>query len=322
MSSSRLHKHLVEAWQITMNWQKIRWFNFWWSLIDTIILSITLIYQLGHVSLDIMEKKSEFFLWLRDVTVDLIGEHRITLISSVVFVGMTYFLVNFLIKNIFNAGLIYLIKAYNNKSERDYSNGRALAFGWWKSVKLAEYHSLLFWSKPVYIFYIFFWGYQFLEANWSLIATIAVIFMIALIVTRFIFEYARYYIITENKGVFESLGLSLTMTLENISITWRIFLSLILVYIRELILLVGIFTLPFVMSWLVALGLWPVFLQGVILIIGLVYLIFLIIVSAMNSTIELFVESLWYAVFRENLGQSHSDSHAHHQPPNHHSEHH
>ncbi len=45
------------------------------------------------------------------------------------------------------------------------------------------------------------------------------------------------------------------MTLENIGITLRIFVSLILVYIREIILLIGIFTLPFIMSWLVALGL-------------------------------------------------------------------
>lgn len=117
--------------------------------------------------------------------------------------------------------------------------------------------------------------------------------------------------------MFESLGLSLTMTLENIGVTGRIFLSLILVYVREIILLVGIFTLPFVISGLVALGLGPVFLQGVFVIIGLVYLLFLIIVSAMNSTIELFVETLWYSVFRENL--RHSDTtHAHNHDSHHH----
>lgn len=319
MSSSRLHNHLSEAWKVTLNGQKIRWFNFWWSLIDTIILSITLIYQIGHISLDVMGKESEFFSWLRENTTTLIGDHRMTLISSVLVVGVIYFLINFLIKNIFNAGLIYLIRAYNNQNEREYRGIRAFAFWWRKSVKLAEYHSLLFWSKPVYIVYIFFWGYQFLEANWTLISIIAGIFLVALGVTRFIFEYARYYIIAENKWVFESLGLSLTMTMENISTTGRIFLSLILVYVREIILLVGIFTLPFVMSWLVALGLGPVFLQGAFLIIGLVYLAFLIIVSAMNSTIELFVESLWYSVFRENL--MHSDAVNHSGQP-HHSHHH
>jgi hypothetical protein len=104
------------------------------------------------------------------------------------------------------------------------------------------------------------------------------------------------------------------MTMENIGITLRIFFSLILVYVREIILLVGIFALPFIMSWLIAMGLWPVFLQGVFLILGLVYLLFLIIVSAMNSTIELFVETLWYSVFRENLGQAepHHPTHSKH----------
>lgn len=298
-----------------MNWQKIRWFNFWWSLIDTIILSITLIYQIGHVSLGVMDKKSDFISWVVNFTSGFVGKHEITVLSGLLIIGAIYFLINFLVKNIFNAGLIYLIRAYTNKNEHEYRSMRAFTFGWKKSVKLAEYHSLLFWSKPVYIIYIFFWGYQFLDANWNLIISIAIIFLIALALTRFMFEYARYYIITENKWVFESLGLSLTMTMENVGITLRIFLSLILVYVREIILLVGIFALPFIMSWLVAMGLWPVFLQGVFLILGLVYLLFLIIVSAMNSTIELFVETLWYSVFRENLGQvepSHATHSKHH----------
>lgn len=58
--------------------------------------------------------------------------------------------------------------------------------------------------------------------------------------------------------------------------------------------------LPFLLSWLVTLGLADVFLQGVFVVIGLVYLTFLIIVSAMNSVIEIFIESLWYSVFLEN----------------------
>lgn len=132
---------------------------------------------------------------------------------------------------------------------------KAFTFGWRKSVKLAEYQTLLFWSKPVYIFYIFFYGYRFLEGNWGVISVIAGVFLIILIVTRFFFEYARYFIILEDRGVFESLGLSMTMAIENMPQTARLFLSLVLVYIREIVLLIGIFMLPFLMSWLIALGL-------------------------------------------------------------------
>ncbi len=87
------------------------------------------------------------------------------------------------------------------------------------------------------------------------------IFVVALVITRFLFEYARYYIMLNNVGVFEALGLSLSMTLENVNVTLRIFISLLVVYLREIILLFSIFLLPFIMSWLVALGLGPVFLQ-------------------------------------------------------------
>lgn len=104
------------------------------------------------------------------------------------------------------------------------------------------------------------------------------------------------------------------MAIENIGITIRLFFSLILVYFREVILLIGIFFFPFLMSWLVALGLGPIFLQGVFIVLGLVYFSFLIIVSAMNSVIEIFVESLWFSVFRENNAshKSHGHSTSHH----------
>jgi hypothetical protein len=273
------------------------------------MLSWTLIYQIGYIWLDIMQQTSDFFTWLRELATSIIGAHWVPFISSMIVIWILYFLMNFLVKNVFNAGLIHLIRAYNNQNEREYRIMSALTFWWKRSVKLAEYHSLLFWSKPVYIFYIFFWWYRFLDANWTLIGVIAIGFILILAMTRFLFEYAKYFIIVQDSGIFEALGLSLTMTIENIGITFRIFFSLILVYLREIVLLVGIFILPVIMSWFVAFGLAPIFLQGVFIILGLVYLVFLIIVSAMNSVIELFVESLWYSVFRENLGQ---DTHAHH----------
>jgi len=141
--------------------------------------------------------------------------------------------------------------------------------------------------------------------------------MILLAVTRLLFEYARYYIIVNDSGVFEALGLSLIMTMENLGVTLRLFLSLILVYSREFVLLIAIFFLPFLMSWLLALGLSHIFLQGVFVLLGLVYLLFLIIVSAMNSVIEIFVESLWFSVFRENSVSHTPDPHVSHHSPHH-----
>lgn len=105
------------------------------------------------------------------------------------------------------------------------------------------------------------------------------------------------------------------MAIENFGTTLRLFFSLVLVYLREIILLFGIFFFPFLMSWLVASGLGPIFLQGVFVILGLVYFAFLIIVSAMNSVIEIFVESLWFSVFCAN--NESLTSHGHHTSSHH-----
>ncbi len=318
MHSSLLHNHITEAWKLTLNGQKIRRFNFIGSFLDTLILSITLIWQIGYIWLEVLGQSSAFFSWVRNFWLSFFWDHRATVIWGVIIIGFAYFLVNFLIKNIFNAGLVHLIRAYLTQNERQYHTMPAFVFGWRKSIKLAEYHTILFWSKPVYIVYIFFWGFRFLDANWTIIISAAVIFWVILFITRLLFEYARYYIITEDTGVFEALWLSLTMGIENITITLRIFISLIFVYVREIILIAGIFFLPFIVSWLIALGLSSVFLQGVLIVIGLVYFIFLIIVSAMNSVIEVFVESLWYSVFRSNLQTSESQAHHGHSHSNHH----
>lgn len=66
MHSSPLHKHLENAWKLTSTAKKIRHFNFFGSFIDTVILSGTLIYQIGYVWLDVMGRKSDFFSWIRD----------------------------------------------------------------------------------------------------------------------------------------------------------------------------------------------------------------------------------------------------------------
>ena len=311
MNSSPLHRHFLDAWKLTTHAVKIRRFNFFGSLIDTFILSEILLIQISHVWLDVLGRSSEFFSWVRETALLILwGGHRMTWIGGVLVLGLFYFLATFVLKNMFNAGLIYLIKSYTDRDEKSYKTLKAVTFWWRKSVKLAEYHSLLFWSKPVYVAYIFGWGYSLLDGNWTLISLIALVFMCVLIVTRFFFEYARYFIIVQDEWVFSALGLSLTIAIENFGMTVRLFFSLILVYLRELVLLVGIFFFPFLMSWLVALGLGPIFLQGVFVILGLVYFSFLIIVSAMNSVIEIFVESLWFSVFREN-NSSHA-SHSHH----------
>jgi len=72
MNSSLIHNHLLDAWKLTTHAIKIRRFNFFGSLIDTLILSEILLIQISHVWLDILGKSSQFFSWVRDTGLNIL----------------------------------------------------------------------------------------------------------------------------------------------------------------------------------------------------------------------------------------------------------
>lgn len=129
MNSSLPHNALERAWQLSMHATKIRRFNFFGSLLDTLILSQVIVSQVGYLWLDVMGKSSDFFTWVRQFSIDVLGSPQGTSwVIGLVFVGLVYFLVNFFFKNIFNAGLVYLIQAYNNRDKKKYRTMKAFTF--------------------------------------------------------------------------------------------------------------------------------------------------------------------------------------------------
>ncbi len=51
-----------------------------------------------------------------------------TFLGSLIVLGIFYFLATFVLKNIFNAGLIYLIQAYTHRDEKSYKTMKAFTF--------------------------------------------------------------------------------------------------------------------------------------------------------------------------------------------------
>ncbi len=51
-----------------------------------------------------------------------------TWIGGVIIFGVFYFLATFVLKNMFNAGLIFLIKAYTDRDEKSYRTLKAVTF--------------------------------------------------------------------------------------------------------------------------------------------------------------------------------------------------
>lgn len=133
-----------------------------------------------------------------------------------------------------------------------------------------------------------------------------------------LFSYARFFIIFEHKKALEALSLSVRMALENLDITFHLYFTLLLVYIRTFITAIIFIVFPFVISGLftyVTIS----WLQIVsISILSILFFALLIFVSHLNSVLEIFVETIWYNAYKENkkhfeaINDGHGNDHGHH----------
>ena len=79
--------------------------------------------------------------------------------------------------------------------------------------------------------------------------------MIIVAVVAVLFAYTRFFIVLEKKSLFQALGASMEMTITYLDTTLKLFLSLILVYVRLVIVVVAMLILPSLIGAVIALEL-------------------------------------------------------------------
>lgn len=126
------------------------------------------------------------------------------------------------------------------------------------------------------------------------------VYLVIITVIAILFAYTRFFIVLEKKPVFKAMGKSMEMAITHLDTTIKLFLSLILVYARLIIVVIGILLLPSIIGAVVALELAQIWATLSFVVIGLVYVAFLIIVAHINSILEIFIETLWFSFYMEN----------------------
>jgi hypothetical protein len=133
-----------------------------------------------------------------------------------------------------------------------------------------------------------------------------------------LFSYARFFIIFENKKALESLSLSVRMALTNLEITFHLYFTLLLVYIRTFVTALIFIVFPFIISALftyVTISLLQIISIGILSVLFIALLIF---ISHLNSVVEIFVEAIWYNAYRENKKHFEAGESNHHEEKSHH----
>jgi uncharacterized protein YacL len=133
-------------------------------------------------------------------------------------------------------------------------------------------------------------------------------------------------VIFENKRAIESLSASTSLALRNIAITGRLYFTMILLYLRTIVIAVIFLVIPFLISSVLAflpiIGL-KLFFLVIFVVIAVILFIFIV---HLNSTLEIFVEATWYEAYmlckseekaNKNKETDHDDNNATHGQDNH-----
>jgi hypothetical protein len=115
-----------------------------------------------------------------------------------------------------------------------------------------------------------------------------------------LFAYTRFFIIFEGDRAFQAMGKSVRMALDNLEVTFRLYFTLLLVYVRTILTVIAFIVFPLAISAILTyVTVAFVKIVAVSLVTGMV-LFFLGFVSHLNSVLEIFVESLWYRAWKDN----------------------
>lgn len=285
---------VAPAWKLINQASLIKKFNFLPSFFSTLILSVIVTYQSAITAVMVLHTQGAFFSWVLSETGSL------AFWETVAAVVVAFVLVEMLI-TVYEGGLLSLVRAFCQRQDARYTYLHGLAAGLRSFLPVLEFDAFTKMFHPLTIAtsYIFLLRIIGVEYVWLITAFALPYCLVAVVINVFI-SYARFFIVFEGKGLFAALSASTGMALEHLGTTMRLFLSMLLVYVRIVLIVAGILLFPVVatalFTWLGSgLASWLA-----LSIAGIAYLGFLGFVAHVNSVLEIFVTTLWFRAWELN----------------------
>ncbi|EKE29483.1 MAG: hypothetical protein ACD_2C00164G0004 [uncultured bacterium (gcode 4)] len=289
---------VIPSWELVNHANVIKKFNFIPSLLSTIYLSVIVLYQVAYSYIMIFQKKDEFF----SLVINFI--HQSYFIEVVIW-AIIWLLLYLLLQPIAEAWIIFMIDAFSKNDESKQK------ISYWTSqwllnfLPLFEFHNFMWLFRLLSIVTFYFLLLRVFGQEYAIpISVIMWFYLVFAVWINLLFVYTKFFIIFEKKTVFEAVSSSISMSLNNMEITLKLFYTLFLVYARVIISIVVFTIFPLIFSALFAYVSTQIFFVVWTTIILIIFAAFLLFISHLNSVLEIFVEALWYNAFMENKKNS------------------
>ncbi len=209
------------------------------------------------------------------------------------------FLLFLILEPIATGGIIEMMHSYKVHKWEKNRHSWQWFFDWLRHfLPIFEVHNLTAIFRPLsiitfYILLLRIFGKAFVTP----VSIVMGIYLLFAFCINLCFSYAKFFIIFEHKWAIESLSASTGLAMRNISITGKLYFTMILLYLRTIFIAIIFLVIPFLISSFLAflpiLGL-KLFFLIVFLVISII--LFIIIVH-LNSTLEIFIEATWYEAY-------------------------
>ncbi len=302
----------LNAWEIVTNFPSLKKLNFFPSLIAMLWLLVIIIYQVTFTYIIIFHKKDAFMeSVLKMIHTDYFGNMIIFLV--------TIFLLYLFITPLTEGGIIEMIHSYRKSNgEKPHRTFQWIFDGFRHFLPLMEAHNVIAIFRPLtiitsYIMLLRLFGQEYLvPISYCMLTYLTFAFFM-----NMCFAYTKFFIIFEHKAVIPAFSASTNMAMRHISITMRLYSTMILLYLRTIFVALLFLGIPFVVSGIITFfsTLWvQVFLLSVF---GIITSALFIIIVHLNSTLEIFIEATWYEAYQlckmeDDEENDHDDDHNDH----------
>lgn len=283
-------KIIIPAWNIIQNHGKLKRFYFLPWLLSIVFLSVLLVYQSIYSYVVIFGYKEQAF----EVILDFFHSNYAL---EVIITGIILFVIHMLISPICEAAAIKYIES----DEKNNSASIWDSLGVWiyRFFPVFEYNNIFSQFKVIsilnaYLFLIRFLG----PAYISYISYALWVLLLLSIIVNILFSYAKYFIIVENKWVFESVWASSKMAMVNFTTTTKLYFLMFFLNLRVIFNFVIFLSFPLLMVAAVSYITSQVYLTIAIIFLSIIFIVLILILWYLTAVLEIFKTSLWYFAYK------------------------
>ncbi|GAB0174850.1 MAG: hypothetical protein HHAS10_07290 [Candidatus Altimarinota bacterium] len=302
---------VLHAWEVITHFPSLKKLNFFPSFIGMVWLFLILLYQLTFTYITVFHQKDKFIQLISDfIHKDYFTE---------VLIGLAcIFLLYMILVPIAEGGIVEMIHSYRKTNgEKVRRTFQGIFDGLRHFLPLFEAHNVVAIFRPLsiitfYILLLRIFGTKYLVPISYLMGG----YLIFAFFLNMCFAYTKYFIIFEHKSVVPALAASTSMAVRHIGITMQLYYTMVLLYLRTILVAIFFLVIPFFLSGIVAFFTIQSVVITLITLSLLVCVILFIFIAHLNSTLEIFVEATWYEAYqlckKEDAEDGHhEESHGH-----------